>query len=403
MLNSPLALPCGAVLSNRLAKAAMTERLSRKDDAPNELHQSIYHQWAKTGTALLISGNIMVDRTHLESAGNVVADSDMVLPQLQEWVASGTTQGNHFWAQINHSGRQTALFVNRHPLSASSVQLKKLGLFGKPRAMTETQIEATIAAFVQTTKVCKQAGFTGVQIHAAHGYLLSQFLSPITNHRQDKWGGSLENRSRMLLEIVRRVRTEVGAAYPISVKLNSADFQRGGFSESDSLEVVRLLDAEGIDLLEISGGTYERLVFLVPEEAEDMKASSQAREAYFLEFAEQVKAFSTTPLMLTGGFRTYAGCEQALESGAVDIIGMARPFLTNLDQLADFIQGKVPALSKARIRTGIKLIESSAEGGFYARQLIRLAKGKAYQPNLSALWSSNFFVLSELQKAIARW
>lgn len=402
MLSTLLTLPCGAILPNRLAKAAMTERLSRADGLPNELHQHLYARWAQTGAGLLITGNIMIDRRHLESAGNVVIDTESHLPALRAWAASSTSGGNRAWVQLNHSGRQTALFVNPHPHSASDIQLRKLGLFGKPRPMSEAQIEATIEGFVRTALLCQRAGFTGVQIHAAHGYLLSQFLSPLTNRRTDRWGGSLENRSRLLMEIVTRVRAAAGPAFPLSVKLNSADFQRGGFEETDSLQVVKMLGEAGIDLLELSGGTYERLVFLVPEEGEGMRESTRQREAYFLDFAQRAREVSQVPIMLTGGFRSYDACVAALQSGAVDVIGMARPFLSDIDQIPAFIRGEVDRLQQHDIRTGIALFESAAEGGFHARQLIRLAKGKAYQPGLSAMGSANFFVISELRKALTK-
>ena len=402
MLNTPLKLPCGAILPNRLAKAAMTERLSRTDFLPNEQHHRLYARWAQSGAGLLITGNILIDRRHLESAGNVVADDAAQVPALAAWAASATSAGNACWAQINHSGRQTALFVNPRPLSASAVKLRKMGLFGRPRPMTGAQIEATIGGFVRAARLCQQAGFTGGQGHAGHGYLLSQFLSPLTNRRSDRWGGSLENRSRLLLEIVRRVRAAVGPAFPVSVKLNSADFQRGGFDEADSLAVIRLLDEAGIDLLEISGGTYERLVFLVPEEGEGLRENTQQREAFFLDFAQRARAVSQAPVMLTGGFRSYAACEAALQSGAVDVIGMARPFLSDVEQIPAFLRGEVARLQQHDVRTGIALFESAAEGGYHARQLIRLAQGKSYRPRLSAIGSATFFVASEFFKAMAK-
>jgi 2,4-dienoyl-CoA reductase-like NADH-dependent reductase (Old Yellow Enzyme family) len=253
-LKTPVELPCGTVIKNRLVKAAMTERISDKNLEPNDKHYQLYKRWAATGAGLLITGNVVVDPAHLESAGNVYVGDESILPRMKRWAEAAKTEDNQVWVQISHSGRQTTRFNNRHPLAPSAVQLHQLGLFGKPRAMTEQDIQLVIKGFVRAASICKKAGFTGIQIHSAHGYLLSQFLSPRTNRRTDQWGGSLTNRSRLLMAIIRETRAAVGADFPISVKLNSSDFQRGGFTEEESLQVIRMLEGK-IDLLEISGGT----------------------------------------------------------------------------------------------------------------------------------------------------
>ncbi len=401
MLTTPIQLPCGVKLPNRLAKAAMTERLSNSSFAPTVEHERLYHLWAKSGAGLLITGNVIVDRVHLESAGNVVFDDEDMLPALRSWAQAAQSTGNPCWVQISHAGRQTNRFSTGSPKAPSSVQLRKLGLFGRPIAMTNADIEQVIKGFVRAAKLAQQAGFSGVQIHSAHGYLLSQFLSPNINLRNDEWGGSLENRSRLLLTIIKQIREAVGPEYPISVKLNSADFQRGGFSEEDSLEVVQMLDTEGIDLLEISGGTYEKLAFfLMNDEENQLRESTRKREAYFIDFARKVREVSKLPLMITGGFRSRKFCEEVLANGEVDLIGMARPFITNANDIADFLAGDVTVLENQIVRTGLSALEDAAEGGFYARQLIRLAQGKVVNMKMNALWASNFLVLHELRKAI---
>ncbi|MDH7447951.1 NADH:flavin oxidoreductase/NADH oxidase family protein [Aquimarina sp. 2201CG14-23] len=403
MISTVLTLPCGVTLNNRLVKSAMTERISNRKYEPTKGHQQLYEDWALTGAGLLITGNVVIDRTHLESAGNVCFDDDKMLPKLKSWAASGKKLGNHIWVQISHSGRQTNRFGTARPLAPSEVQLKKLGLFGKPKAMTEQDIQNVIKGFTKAAKLAKEAGFTGVQIHAAHGYLLSQFLSPNTNFRTDHWGGSLENRSRLLITIIREVRKIVVADFPISVKLNSADFQRGGFSEEDSLEVVKMLDQEKIDLLEISGGTYEKLAFfLMNEEGSELKESTKQREAYFIDFAKKIRAVSKLPLMITGGFRSYDFCNEVLSNGEVDLIGMARPFITNREDISSFLKGELSHLNNLVLRTGLKQFEDAAEGGFYARQLIRFSKGKGLKTNMNPLWCSMFLVLYEFRKAMAK-
>ncbi len=403
MISTELKLPCGAILKNRLVKAAMTERISNRKYEPVKGHERLYEDWSNTGAGLLITGNVVIDRKHLESAGNVCFDDDKMLPKLKSWAQAGKKNGNHIWVQISHSGRQTNRFATARPLAPSEIQLNKMGLFGKPKAMTEEDIQEVIKGFVKAARLAKEAGFTGIQIHSAHGYLLSQFLSPLTNIRTDKWGGSIENRSRLLLTIVREVRKEVGADFPIAVKLNSADFQKGGFTEEESLDVVKMLDSAKIDVLEISGGTYEKLAFfLMNEEGVVLKESTKRREAYFIDFAKKVRAISTLPLMITGGFRSYDFCNEVLENGEVDLIGMGRPFITNREDIPKFLKGEITNLKNLVLRTGIKQFEDSAEGGFYARQLIRFSKGKQLKVNMSPLWCSMFLVIYEFKKAMAK-
>jgi len=334
MIERPLTLPCGASLPNRLCKAAMTEGLADPLGQATPALTQLYGLWSDGGAGLLLSGNVQIDGGHLERPGNVIIDSEPgeeAMSALRRWAEAGKRGGNHFWAQISHAGRQCQKMVNPHPKAPSAV---KLGLpggqFGEPVAMSEADIEAVIAGFARCARVLKNAGFTGVQLHAAHGYLLSQFLSPRSNQRKDQWGGSLENRARALLESVRAVRDAVGPSFPVGVKLNSADFQRGGFDFEESLQVAKWLEAESVDLLEISGGTYEQPRLLnvdgiEPVEDQSVKASTKAREAYFVDFAQAMRKELTMPLMVTGGLRRLDAMEDALASGSADVIGIGRP------------------------------------------------------------------------------
>jgi len=402
LINTKFSLPCGATLKNRLVKSAMTERISNRKFEPTKGHIRLYEDWADTNAGLLITGNVMIDHKHLESAGNVCFEEEM-LPQLMRWAEAGKKSDNHLWVQISHAGRQTNKFNTTRPMAPSEVQLKKIGLFGKPRAMSEGDIEEVIKGFVKTAKLVKKAGFTGVQVHSAHGYLLSQFLSPATNQRTDQWGGPIENRSRLLLSIIREIRKEVGSEFPLSVKLNSSDFQKGGLTEEESQEVVKMLDKEKIDLLEISGGTYEKVAFfLMNEDQGEVRESTKRREAYFIDFARKVRAISNLPLLITGGFRSFDFCNEILENGELDLIGMARPFITDRENIPGFLRGDIKTLDNLVIRTGIKQFEDAAEGGYYARQLIRFSEGKPFERDLSPLWSSNFLVLYEMKKALSR-
>lgn len=201
--------------------------------------------------------------------------------------------------------------------------------------MTETEILAAIDQFAFAARLARETGFTGVQLHAAHGYLFSQFLSPLTNRRTDAWGGSLENRARLLLETLAAVRGAVGPDFPIGIKLNSSDFQRGGFTNAEAALLVDRLDDAGLDLLELSGGSLEqpKMVGVNPlDEGVDARpASTIAREAYFIDYAAKVRAAAKMPVMVTGGFRTVAGMSEALESGDLDLVGIGRPMLVEPD------------------------------------------------------------------------
>ncbi|MBC8379946.1 MAG: NADH:flavin oxidoreductase/NADH oxidase family protein [SAR92 clade bacterium] len=340
LFSQSLTLPCGAVLPNRLSKAAMTEGLATAEGIPTAELARLYRLWSDGGAGMLLSGNIIIDKDHLERPGNVVIDrppSPQMHDALVRWATAATHNGNQFWAQISHAGRQTQKMVNKNPKAPSAV---KLGLpggqFGEPVALMIDEIHDIVQRFGVCALAVKEAGFTGVQIHAAHGYLLSQFLSPRSNQRIDVYGGDLANRARALLEVVASVRAAVGPDFPVAVKLNSADFQKGGFAFEESLQVAQWLQEASIDLIEISGGTYEQpkllgLAGMEEEEKQNVVQSTMMREAYFVDFAIAMREKVSVPLMVTGGFRLRAAMEQALESGAADLIGLGRPMCVMTD------------------------------------------------------------------------
>ncbi|MCB1687459.1 MAG: NADH:flavin oxidoreductase/NADH oxidase family protein [Halioglobus sp.] len=340
ILAQPLTLPCGAMLRNRLAKAAMTEGLADPAGVPTPELERLYGLWSDGGAGLLLSGNIQVDGDHLERPGNVIIDrepDEVMEAALARWATTATRNGNHFWAQISHAGRQTQKNINPHPKAPSPV---KVGLpggqFGEPVALTVPEIEDIVRRFGVCARAVKAAGFTGVQVHAAHGYLLSSFLSPRSNLRTDQYGGTLANRARALLDAVKCVRDAVGPDFPVAVKLNSADFQKGGFAFEDSLQVAQWLEAAGIDLLEISGGTYEQPKLLgaegvEEEEPQHVAKSTLMREAYFVDFALAMQEKVSIPLMVTGGFRRRDVMEQAVSDGGASLIGLGRPMCVMTD------------------------------------------------------------------------
>jgi 2,4-dienoyl-CoA reductase-like NADH-dependent reductase (Old Yellow Enzyme family) len=346
LLAQPLTLPCGSTLSNRLVKAAMTEGLADPAGLPTPELERLYGLWSDGGAGLLLSGNILIDGDHLERPGNVIVDrepDEAMHSALSRWAKTATRNGNHFWAQISHAGRQTQKNVNPHPKAPSPV---KIGLpggqFGEPVALTIPEIENIVRRFGVCAAAVKAAGFTGVQVHAAHGYLLSQFLSPRSNLRTDQYGGALANRARALLDAVKTVRAAVGPDFPVSVKLNSADFQKGGFAFEDSLQVAQWLEAAGIDMLEISGGTYEQPKLLgaegiEQEEPQHVAKSTLMREAYFVDFALAMQEKVSIPLMVTGGFRRRDVMEQAISAGGASLIGLGRPMCVMTDAPAKLL------------------------------------------------------------------
>jgi 2,4-dienoyl-CoA reductase-like NADH-dependent reductase (Old Yellow Enzyme family) len=297
-LAEPLRLPSGVVLPNRIVKAAMSEGMADADNRATARLKTLYRRWAGSGAGLLLSGNIQVDRWHLERPGNVVLDDDSGLAALAAVAKAGRAEGAAFWAQLAHTGRQVSDIVNPAPLSPSDVEIDVIRgagfSFARPRAMNEAQIERAIDQFAAAARRARSAGFTGVQLHAAHGYLFSQFLSPLANRRTDRWGGSLENRARFLLAAIAAVRVAVGPDFPIGIKLNASDFQKGGFTNAECLELVRWLNTSSLDLLELSGGSLEQpkiVGFSIKDEGEDApRPSTVAREAYFVAFAGAVRA-----------------------------------------------------------------------------------------------------------------
>ena len=388
MLAQSLHLPNGTVLRNRLAKAAMSETLGTYDNRPTAELVRLHERWAASGLGLIITGNMMIDRRALGEPGNVVIEDEADLPILREWAQTVKWQGAAIWAQLNHPGKQSTRGLNAYNLAPSAVPFgaEMAALFEPPREATTSEIDDIITRFGRSAAICKEAGFSGVEIHGAHGYLISQFLSPLHNRRNDEWGGTAEKRRRFVLAVYAEIRRQVGPDFPVGIKLNSADFQRGGFTEEESLETIRALADASIDLIEISGGTYEAPA-MGGGLKESKKASTVAREAYFLEFAEKVRAAVKVPLMVTGGFRTVAGMNAALRSGALDVVGLARLLAIDPDAPAALLQGRDSTQQVRTIRTGLKFVDRMGimEVLWYERQLKRIARGKEPRPNEGGL------------------
>ena len=390
LLAQSLQLPNGSIFRNRLGKASMSEALGTYNNQPTLKLVELYRRWSASGIGLLITGNVMIDRRALGEPGNVVIEDEADLPVLRQWARAATEQGAAIWVQLNHPGKQATKGLNTGTLAPSAVPFREdmQALFETPREATTAEIEDIIRRFGRSAVICKKAGFSGVQIHAAHGYLINQFLSPHHNRRTDEWGGSPEKRRRFVLAVYTEIRRQVGSEFPVGIKLNSADFQKGGFTEEESMATIHALANAGIDLIEISGGTYEAPAMSGGLQ-ETKKASTVAREAYFLEFAEKVRASIKVPLMVTGGFRSAAAMNAALSSGALDVIGLARLLAIDPDAPAALLQGQDSPQHVRPISTGIKQIDRMGimEIFWYTLQLKRIANGGDPRPKESGLWA----------------
>jgi 2,4-dienoyl-CoA reductase-like NADH-dependent reductase (Old Yellow Enzyme family) len=392
---SPLELPCGVRVKNRFLKSAMSEQLGDRRHDPIPGLCTLYRTWAQGGVGVQVTGNVMIDGTAMGEPNNVVLDDRSDLAAFARWAEAGRKNDTQHWMQLKQPGRQVPSFLSKEPVAPSAIalggSLKKA--FNTPRALREEEIHAIIERFAHAAELAKQAGFTGVQIHGAHGYLVNQFLSPLQNVRTDGWGGSAENRRRFVLAVYDAIRARVGASYPVSIKLNSADFQRGGFSEDESMEVFDALVARGIDLIEVSGGNYEAPVMA----GVGAKESTRAREAYFLEYAEKVRSRARVPLAVTGGFRTGRAMREALQRGVTDMIGLARPLAMCPDFPDRLLKNPDEELVLPPPRTGIKLVDrlSMLDVTYYEAQLARMAAGKNPRDDLSP-WSAVFQTLGRV-------
>lgn len=385
ILYTSFTLPNGIVIKNRIVKTAMAENMASKKQLPNKEIALLDRTFARGGASLIITGNVMIDYKSLSTSGDVVLDENSDLKVFEEWSSGVKKEGSQIWMQINHPGRQTMAEMKQPGWAPSEVELK-LGnltkLFAKPKMMSEEKIYETIQKFAKTAYLAEKSGFNGVEIHAAHGYLISQFLSPLTNKRIDKWGGNLENRTRILLEIINAIRLVVKKEFCVAVKINSADFLRGGFDKDDAIEVVKMLNNYPVDLVEISGGTYE-----APEMQSYLRdEKTLVREAYFLEFAEEIARVAKMPIMTTGGIRRKEIAQKVLNQG-VSFVGMAtslamNPNLPKLWENGENIDGIIPYVSIKN-----KALSSLAFMLVIQRQLKIIGSGQKPKKQLNAIVS----------------
>jgi 2,4-dienoyl-CoA reductase-like NADH-dependent reductase (Old Yellow Enzyme family) len=373
-LFSPLVLRSGGRLRNRIAKAAMEEGMAGSSQLPDERLISLYRRWGAGGVGLLITGNVMVHAEALTGPGGVVLDDRAPLDPFTRWAEAGKAGGAAMWMQISHPGRQVQARMPGVAWGPSAVAVelgKHSKRFGRPVAMTKEQISATVKRFATTAGLAERAGFDGVEVHAAHGYLLSQFLSPLVNKRSDEWGGGLENRARLLLDVVRAIRMVVSPSFTVAVKLNSADFQRGGFNVDDAAKVIAMLEPLGVDLVELSGGSYESPA--MTGRAADTR--TVGREAYFLELAANLAKTSPLPLMLTGGITRRETAEAVLASG-VALIGVATAMAVTPDLPDRWRAGLEAAERLEPVTWSDKTLASAASMSLVRHQMRRITRGQ---------------------------
>lgn len=386
LLFTPITLPNETTIKNRFFKSAMSEGMGTRDFQPKKNIATLYKRWAEGGTGLIITGNIMVDPKGTAEPGNIVFDKNSNMEILKEWAKQGQQHGAKVMVQLNHPGKQAPKTVSKQTVAPSAIPLGNglNKLFSTPRALTTSEVEELVQKFVTSAKVAKEAGFSGVQIHAAHGYLISQFLSPHDNRRTDKYGGSLENRMRFLKEIYLGMREELGKDFTIGIKINSTDFKEDGLTEEDSLKTIIELANLGLDFVEISGGTYERPAMMGA-------TSKSTNQVFFAEYSKKLKQKIKIPVVVTGGIRSINAMNTLLNDNTTDFIGIARPLTIDPNIPNKIKQGTYTIVETTRVSTGVKKLDKifgSLLGIVYYQVLMQnIAKGKEPKATKNA-WPS---------------
>ncbi|WP_407331369.1 metal-dependent hydrolase [Enterovibrio sp. 27052020O] len=388
LLERPLVLPCGLTLKNRLIKTATAEGLSDRFGRPTLRLLRLYKQWAASGASAIITGNIHVDSNHREQWRSLVIDTHGSPARFKILTQRVRREHCALIAQLNHGGPQTPNDIHHHPFSPSDSKPPWYFLDYNPaRAMSHDEIESVIEQFSSAARFCHNAGFSGVQIHAAHGYLLSAFLSPAWNHRTDKWGSNATDRARIVIRIIEGIKNQTNHQFAVGIKLNCRDFIKGGTTEEDCAETVRLLCDAGADFIEISGGSYLTMAM------SGQKAVKSS--AYFADYLPKIRQQCSVPLLLTGGIRDKETIDRLLGDHTADLIGMARPFCLvdrpiALLRAGKTLPGKAPCSSASKAWRGSlrRLLPSLATLDHYREQAWfadTLHCKSRHHPTLSAL------------------
>ena len=359
ILFEPLELACGVILKNRIIKSAMSDSLGDGCGNPTDLQCNLYQRWAQGGLAASIIGEVQGNPNYAEKPGNLVLNDQSNHAKYRELASKGSINNSQLWLQLGHAGAMAHLPISK-PKGPSEIDIP--GLYCE--ALELTEINALPAEFARTALLAKELGFGGVQIHAAHGFLLSQFLSPLFNKRTDEYGGTIQSRMKILIEVIDEVRHAVGRQFPIAVKLNATDMLEGGLEPIHSLKVISELENTSIDLIDISGGTY----FPGAKSASE-KAS---KGPYFLDYAKQARKITKKPIMITGGFKNFTQAIEALSEGNIDVVGLARAIALSPSLAMDWQKSSPenPAFPR---------FSNPPEGGitaWYTMRLTQIAEGQ---------------------------
>lgn len=324
LFSRSLELPCGVVLKNRIVKSAMSDSLANGEGNPTEAQIRLYERWAEGGVALSIIGEVQGDPRFPEKPGNLVLGASSNRDVLHLLAARASKNGAHIWPQIGHAGALSHSPISR-PEGPSALEIGSFQCAG----MSLSRVKQLPDIYSKAAILAKEVGFTGIQIHAGHGFLLSQFLSPLFNRRDDQYGGSIEARCRIIVEVIDKVRRTVGTSFPLGIKINSTDQLEGGLTQEDALDAIRILNQTSIDLIELSGGTY------FP--GAKSNSDSSGGGPYFVNFSQRAQDVTSVPLVVTGGFKTRTEALRSLASGAVDMVGVARAMILNPSLANDWL------------------------------------------------------------------
>ncbi|OJJ34012.1 hypothetical protein ASPWEDRAFT_69763 [Aspergillus wentii DTO 134E9] len=358
---APLAQPItlqlsGKVIPNRLYRTPLSEYACTYDEnnpensgQPLPRYAELYQELANGGAGLICTGNIPIHRDNLENYNNAVLDMNNPWDAVAAFtpaVKAAKSRGAIFLPQLQFPGRQVPEFLNKHPKSSSDVQLKPClnKTYGVPSPLTKEQIAELVARYVWAAEVVDKAGGDGIILHASHGYIMNQFLSPLINTRTDEYGGSLENRARFILEVVNAIKAKLPSdRFVIAAKLNCQDFIQGGTSFAEQCVVIKWLEEAGVDFFDISGGTYESPAWrgnIMTELA--ARSSQKERGSYFIEWAQEMKkVLSRAVIGTTGGWRDARCMAEAVGSGDIDMIGLGRPLREDPFFVAKVLRGDV--------------------------------------------------------------
>lgn len=324
-------------MKNRIVRSATYEKMADEDGFVTEQLINLYVNLAKGGVGLIITGNALVHVSGRSAPKMLCIHNDFYIDGLKKLTSSVHAGGGKIVIQLSHGGRQCAsIFLYGNPPVAPSAVYEPVYKV-MPRELTQEEIWEIIESFGKAARRAKEAGFDGVQIHGAHGYLVNQFLSPYTNRRNDYWGGDEERRFHFLEEVYNSIRDNVGYDYPVMIKLNACDFVEGGLTLEESLRIAKRLENMGIDAIEVSGGIVESK----PEERPvRMKIDAPEKEAYFREFSREFKKNLKVPIMLVGGIRSRQVAEDILQKNDADLVSLSRPLIREPDLPNKWMKGK---------------------------------------------------------------